>query len=147
MSTPEPKHWCYYIGDDCDERVTLYQSEDEAHGEAEAEIDASDWCEPGDVVGYTVAPMLSALDVLRTQGAERIGEHIAEMIDEWVADDMACEEPPLDLPKELRAKLGQLVVDFFTANATSQWWTVDTKRKTLHTYVAGSNDDAQEQQP
>ena len=146
MSTPEPKHWCYYIGDG-DERVTLYQSEDEAHGEAEAEIDASDWCEPGDVVGYTVAPMLSALDVLRTQGAERIGEHIAEMIDEWVADDMACEEPPLDLPKELRAKLGQLVVDFFTANATSQWWTVDTKRKTLHTYVAGSNDDAQEQQP
>lgn len=147
MSTPETPKWCFYIGDASDEFVTLYESEDEAHGEAHCEIDAADWCEPGDVVEYTVAPMLSALDVLRTQGSERIGKHIAEMIDEWVADDMASEEPPLDLPKELRAKLGQMVVELFEANATSQWWTVDTKRKTLHTYVAGSNDDAQEQQP
>ena len=146
MSTPETPKWCFYIGEP-DERVTMYESEDEARGEAEAEIDSADWCEPGDVVVYTVAPMLSALDVLRTQGAERIGEHIAEMIDEWVADDMANEEPPLDLPKALHAALGQLVVDFFAANATSQWWTTDTKRRTLHTYVAGSNDDSQEQQP
>lgn len=146
MSTPETPKWCFYIGDP-DEFVTLYESEDEARGAAEFEIDCADWCERGDVVEYTVAPMLSALDVLRTQRAERIGAHIAEMIDEWVADDMASEEPPLDLPKALHAALGQLVVDFFVSNATSQWWTTDTKRKTLHTYVAGSNDDSQEQQP
>lgn len=142
MSTPEAQHWCYYIGDDGDERVTLYGSEDEAHGEAEDEIDRNH--DAGEAITYTVAPMLSALDVLRTRiRAERIGEQIAEMIDEWVADDMACEEPPLDLPKALHAKLGQMVAEFFDTNAVSQWWTVDTKRKTLHTYVAGSNDDAQ----
>jgi hypothetical protein len=146
MNEPETPKWCFYIGEP-EELVTLYESEDEARGAAEFEIDCADWCEPGDVVEYTVAPMLSALDVLRTQGAERIGEHIAEMIDEWVADDMASEEPPLDLPKALHAKLGQLVVDFFVSNAVSQWWTTDTKRKTAHIYVSGANDDSQEQQP
>lgn len=148
MSTPEPKHWCYYIGDDCDERVTLYQSEDEARGEAEAEIDASDWCEPGDVVGYTVAPMLSALDVLRTRiGAERLGRSIVEMIEEWVSDEMLPDDTPITLPAAQIEKLGQVVVDFYSDNAKNGWWTVDTKRKTRHTYVAGSNNDAQEQQP
>ena len=140
MST---QYWTAWIGEG-DEVCPLYLSESEAIGEVMCQIDANH--EPGEEVEYTVAPMLSAHDVLRTQGDERIGRHIAEIVVEWLADDMACDEWPIDLPTDQHEALGRLVVDFFAANAKSQWWTTDTKNKRTGTYVAGS-DGAEGQQP
>jgi hypothetical protein len=135
---PEDDRWSSYF--DGDERVTIYQTEGEAIGEMECEIDREH--EPGEGIEYCVAPMLSGKHILRKYDAQRIGDDLLENINEQVNDDMYAEDDPLDMTPEDRKALGQLVIDFICANAKTQWWTVDTKREQKRTYFAGSNDAA-----
>lgn len=132
----EPEKWGSYF--DGDERVSIYDTESEAAGEIESEIDNEH--EPGTKVEYLIAPMLSGKHILRKDRAQRIGDDLFLQINEWVNDNMNAEEDPLDMTPEDCLALGQLVIDFICARASVQWWTVDTKREKKHTYVAGSND-------
>lgn len=132
----EPEKWGSYF--DGDERVTVYETEGEAAGEIECEIDRDH--EPVEEITYCVAPMLSGKHILRKDNAQRIGDDLFERINERVNDDMYAEDVPLDMTPEDLLALGQLVIDFICANAKVQWWTVDTKREQKRTYVSGSND-------
>lgn len=132
----EPEKWGSYF--DGDERVTVYETEGEAAGEIECEIDREH--DPGKEITYCIAPMLSGKHLLRKDAAQWIGDDLFERINERVNDDMYAEDDPLDMTPEDRLALGQLVVDFICAHAKVQWWTVDTKREQKRTYVAGSND-------
>lgn len=144
MSTinDNPEKWGSYF--DGDESVTVYETEGEAAGEIECEIDGDS--EPGEEVTYCIAPMLNGKHILRKDSAQRIGDNLFEQINERVNDDMHAEDDPLDMTPEDRMALGQLVIDFICSHATVKWWTVDTKREQKHTYVAGSNDTQSTQQ-
>lgn len=134
----EPQRWAAYS--EGDELVTMRDTEGEACGEKECDIDNE--FEPGTEVEYLVAPMLSAKQMLRTNNAYWIGERILEEINEGLADDMCAEDSPLSFDKEDAEELGRLVIDFLCARGKTQWWTVDNKREEKRTYVAGSNDEA-----
>lgn len=131
----QEKWGSYFDGDD---RVSVYDTEGEAAGAIECEIDREH--EPGEEIPYCVAPMLSGKHILRKDNPQRIGDNLLEQINGQVNDDIYADEDPLDMTPEDRKALGQLVVDFICAHAEVQWWTVDTKREQKHTYVAGSND-------
>lgn len=130
----EDQRWCWFH--EGDERVDVLHSVDEAHGEAQTWIDSN--CEPGEQHEYLVAPMKNGLTLLPS--AQHIGETIFESINENVNDEMGAEEDPIDLTEEDRIELGELVRSFFREHGKVQWWTVDSKNETKHTYVAGSND-------
>lgn len=134
----EPERWAAYM--DGDERVTTYDSEIEACGERECEID-NDY-EPGIEVEYLVAPMIDAKESLRRCNALRIGERIHEDIDCSLGDDMGAEDEVLSLDKDDLTSLGNLVIEFLCVRAKTKWWTVDHNREQKRTYIAGSNDEA-----
>jgi hypothetical protein len=138
MSEHAEKWGAYFDGD---ERVTVHETEGEAVGEIQFQID--DDSEPGEHVEYRVAPMLSGKHLLCKEDPQRIGENLLEQLNEWINDEMGAEEDPLDMTPEDLKSLGQLVVTFICEHAKVQWWTVDTKREQKRTYVAGSNDEKQ----
>jgi hypothetical protein len=123
---------------DGDERVTVYQSEAEAIGEIEFEIDNNH--EPGTVIEYRVAPMISGIQILLKYDVQRIGDSFFDRINEQVNEDMLAEEEPLNMSQEDRKALGQLIVDFISKTAKTSWWTVDTAREQKKTYISGSNE-------
>ncbi|MGI9150451.1 MAG: hypothetical protein ACR2IX_02925, partial [Limnohabitans sp.] len=135
----EPERWAAYM--DGDERVTCYDTEAEACGEREFDIDGD--YEPGTEVEYLVAPMINAKELLRRERAWRLGEQIHEQIENDLAEDFAdADEEVLSLNKEDYADLGKMVIDFMCERGKTAWWTVDSKREQKRTYVAGSNDEA-----
>jgi DNA-directed RNA polymerase subunit RPC12/RpoP len=135
----EPERWAAYM--DGDERVTCYDTEAEACGERECDIDGD--YEPGTEVEYLVAPMINAKELLRRERAWRIGEQIHEQIENDLAEDFAdADEEVLSLNKEDYADLGKLVIDFMCERGKTAWWTVDSKREQKRIYIAGSNDEA-----
>jgi len=134
----EHERWSSYFSGD--ENLTLYETEAEAAGEMQFQID-SDY-EPGEEIEYCIAPMLSAKQILLKRNALAIGEHIFESLNEDLSDDMHAEETPLDMTKEDKEQLGRLVSEFICQHAKNQWWTVDDKREQKCTYVAGANDAA-----
>lgn len=138
VQEPEPQRWAAYL--EGDERVTCYDTEGEACSEQECEID--NYSEPGDVVEYLVAPMLSAKQVLRTRDAYWFGDRFVEEVNNDLADEMGAEDSPLSIDKEGTEALGKLVMDFLCAHGKTQWWMVDHKREEKRTYVAGSDDEA-----
>jgi hypothetical protein len=141
MST---QYWTAWIGEG-DERCELHASESEAIGAVMFEIDAT--YDPGEAIEYSVAPMLSAHEVLRGMNHESMGQRVFQWVEEWLNDVMLPEEAPLKVTnKDLYAALGRAIVDVVCEHTEPKWWTVDNKRERGDTYVAGSN-DAEGQQP
>lgn len=134
----EQERWAAYM--DGDERITCYDTEGEACGERECEIDGD--YEPGTEVEYLVAPMISAKESLRRENAQWLGERIHEDIDCRLSDDMCAEDEVLSLDKDDLTDLGNMVIEFLCARGKTRWWTVDHTREQKRTYVAGSNDKA-----
>lgn len=132
----QPKKWSAYF--DGDERVRLSNTEGEAIGEMECQID-SDF-DPGEQVEYRVAQMVNGLELLQRERAQRIGENILEQIENDLTDEMGSEESPLSFADDDAKLLGEMVVAFIVAKAKPQWWTVDPKTEQVRTYIAGSND-------
>lgn len=132
----QPKKWAAYF--EGDERVSLSDTEGEAIGEMEYQIDAD--FEPGEQVEYRLAQMVNGLELLQRQRAQRIGEDIIEQIENDLTDEMGAEESPLSFAPDDAQRLGEMVVAFIVANAKPQWWTVDTKTEQKRTHIAGSND-------
>ena len=134
----EQERWTAYM--DSDERVNCYDSESEACGERECEIDNE--YGPGTEVEYLFAPMISAKELLRRRNAHWIGERIYEDIECELVEDMGAEDEVLSLDKNDYIDLGNLVIEFLCNRGKTMWWTVDYKRIQKRTYVAGSNDEA-----
>jgi hypothetical protein len=134
------QYWTSWVGEP-DERCTLYASEAEAAGEAIAEIDAN--YEPGESIEYTVAPMLSAHEVLRGMNVERMGERIALWLEDWLSDEMMSDDSPLKVTNgpALHKALGDAAVAAMCAHTVPAWWVVDSKRQRKASHVAGSEDD------
>ena len=132
----QPKKWSAYF--DGDERVSISETEGEAIGEMECQIDRD--FETGEQVEYRVAQMVNGLELLQRQRAQSIGENIIEQIENDLTDEMGSEESPLSFADGDAKLLGEMVVTFIAANATPQWWTVDAKTEQTRTYIAGSND-------
>jgi len=133
----QPEKWSSYF--DGDERVSIYDSESEAIGAMECQIDRES--DPGEIVEYRVAQMVGGIELLHRRGAKHIGGHLLEDFNEFLSDDMGGdEENPLDMTTDDVVKLGELVLAFVASHAKQQWWAVDTKTEQVHTYVAGSNE-------
>lgn len=128
----EEERWSAYF--EGDERVTVSDSEGEAVGEMQFQIDNDS--EPGDEIQFCVAPMLSAKQALRKRSGKDIGEDVFERINELLSDDMGAEEWPLDMTKDEQEQLGQQVVEFICQHSKTQWWTIDAKREQKRTYIA-----------
>jgi hypothetical protein len=136
MST---QYWTAWIGEG-DETCALHTSEAGAIGAVIDEINAN--YEPGEYeVDYTVAPMLSAHDVLRGMNHESMGQRIFQWVEEWLNDEMLPENPPLKVKdRHVHMALGRAIAHIICEHTEPEWWTVDTKNERKETYVAGSND-------
>ncbi len=89
MST---QYWTAWIGEG-DETCPLHTSEADAIGAVMDEIDAT--YDHGETIEYSVAPMLSAHEVLRGMNHESMGQRIFQWVEEWLNDEMLPEVPPL----------------------------------------------------
>lgn len=84
---------------------------------AEAETDGLDDREPGETATVWTAEHRPAIHFLR--GREyRIGEYVAEMLDEWLIDDISSDDAIIDLPGDKQAELGKLILDFLEEHAS-----------------------------
>lgn len=131
----DAERWCWYH--EGDERVGVLDSEEEAHAEAQQWID--DNCAAGEEHEYLVAPMKSGLQLLPS--ADWLGTSILEDINNTLSDEMGAEEEPLDFDKADIAELGNLVRSFIQSRGSVQWWTIDTKRQTIHTSRAARSSE------
>lgn len=136
---PMTQRWCWWIGDA--ETFHIADTESEAHGEARCSID--DDCEPGDTREYSVGRVQHPIDAL---GVEWLAEHVAETIEEntreWCDDNTGAEDQSITLAAKDKKSLGTMVAAFLREKVSVHWWTADQKTITTHTYVAGSNAQA-----
>ena len=130
--------WCWWLGDA--ESFHIADTESEAHGEAQSRVDEE--CLPGESHQYSVARVQHPIDSL---GMDWLAEHVAESIEEnaccWCDENTGAEEPSITLDDDDRKTLGVMVAGFLREKVGVHWWTADQKTVTVHTYVAGSNDD------
>lgn len=67
--------------------------------------------EPGEQATVWVGIQRNAEALLESRH-EAIGRHVCEMLDEWLSDDIAWDDPVCTLPKNAQAELGKLVVNY-----------------------------------
>lgn len=132
------KKWTAFF--EGDERVSVSDTEGEAVGDMECDIDAEH--EPGTEVEYIVAQMKSAPEFL-AEWHQRIGESVFEDLNSQLSDEMGAEEWPLNMTREKQVELGKLIANFLSEHATHGWHTVDPRTEQKRTYIAGSNDKEQ----
>ena len=135
--TPQTR-WAWWFEDD--ETCHIEATESDCHGAAQDRIDSD--TEPGIECEYLIARTAHPLDAIaHDKLAHRLGEFIHEDIEERCADETAAEVESLSITDDETTELGQLVLGFLRARAKVQWWGIDKKTETRHTYVAGSDDE------
>ena len=130
--------WAWWFEDD--ETCHIEATESDCHGEAHASIDSD--TEPGIECEYLIARTAHPLDAIaHDKLAFSLGRFIHDDIEERCADETGAEVESLSITDDEKAELGQLVLGFLRARAKVQWWGIDKKTETRHTYVAGSDDE------
>lgn len=133
-----PTRWAWWF--EGDDQCNIEATESDCHENAQSSIDSD--TEPGIECEYFIARTAHPLDTIATDHlAHWLGEFIHEDIDLRCGDENGAEDESLSITKEDKTELGQMVLDFLRARAKVQWWGIDKKTETRHTYEAGSNDE------
>lgn len=122
--------WCYST--DEEEYNGHCETEGDAHGEAQCEID-EDGNDEGELRHYWVAKIVHPLDCIN----QRVGEDVFDMVIERIADNVGGDDPALDMTPEDVKELGRVIVAYVREHASVQRYGI--KDPVKHQYVTGSN--------
>ena len=117
--------WCWSVNEE--EYHGNFDTEDEAHGDAHLELEGE--CEPGER-SYWIGRVRNPLDSVSPHS---LGDWIEERLEEVMADECAADDYILEIPKEEKAKLGELVISFVREKGNINFWSVKDAKE--HTYV------------
>lgn len=126
MSGIETGKWCWSINEE--NYHGLHDTEEAAHGEAMDELDGER--EPGKEAVYWIARTVSPLDLI---SADWVGELIDESVECQMADECAAEDYILEMSKEHKTALGELVIAYIREHGSINYYSVTDVKE--HKYV------------
>jgi hypothetical protein len=124
MSDMQTGKWCWSINEE--NYCGSFDTEDEAHGAAIDDLECE--CEPGSN-SYWIARTRSPLDSVR---ADYLGDWIEEKLEEWMADECCADDYILEVSKENKTKLGELVISFIRENGKINFYSVTDVKEHTH---------------
>ena len=99
------------------------ESKDRDGAALEAMYELLNDVELGEVRTVWVGKKVEAMEILRKLEA-RFAESVIENLDEWLIDEIASDEPIIDMPKEMHKGLGKLILDYVAEHASFNRWGV-----------------------
>ena len=134
QSAQQPPHGYLYALSEDAEQWAWADTEGEAHGEAQSQID--DDSDKGDEHCYFIGTAAHPLDMIGDKCALWIGERVLEDLECQCADEIGSDDAILELTSEQLSELGNIVLAYIRENAHVNTWGVKDPQK--HTYIAGS---------
>ena len=90
-----------------------FETTEAAQAAAQEALEDSWYHEPGDEAEYWVGEVCPATNFLQ---ADKVGEDIAERLEEWLFDDIPDDDgPTIELDEAQHAQLGALVIQYVQA--------------------------------
>lgn len=109
---------------------------DEAHSQAIDDLESE--ANEGEERHYWIAEVAHPIDVCGADWlAKTAGECVEENFVMWCDENVGSEEPCLDISKEDRKELGEMIVKFFREKSAIQYYGINNPIK--HRHVVGSD--------
>lgn len=108
----------------------------EAHGQAIDDLESE--ADEGEVRSYWVAEVAHPIDVCGASWlAQTVGECVEENFVTWCDENVGAEEPCLEISKEDRKELGEMIVKFFREKSDIRYYGITNPAE--HSHVIGSD--------
>ena len=119
--------WCYSTDGEC--YNGRFAIEAEAHLAGKFRIDKDAGCSGNITYDYWIAQCVHPLDTIR----QDIGDDVLEMLNERIADEIACEENSLDMTPEDVSAFNAMIIDYLREHCTVQQYGI--KDPVKHQYI------------